>query len=158
MSNPSEIRCCVVISISRMFTRPDRYKYLFRTSPWRFSSAVQARTHLLQPFSFPLCWSIPSTSINQDSYVGRASSVMVSATKVTQKSYPSSLASPRSFSTSSKNLSLWESGKKSVGCHIFSVGIRNSFIKPSTLGSMACITSNLTFFIDILRGFLQRSL
>ena len=33
LSNPSAIKCWVVISTSRIFTRPDKYKYLFSKSP-----------------------------------------------------------------------------------------------------------------------------
>src|SRR6476620_11172658 len=132
-----------------MLTRPDKYKYLLSKSPCRFSSPVHWRTHLLQTL-FSTC-PTPSTSINQDSYVGNASSVIISPTRVTQKSYGNSFAISLNSFTSSKKFSSSELGKKSEGCQIFSTGIRYSSMKPSTLFSRNCITSRRIFFIDITK-------
>lgn len=47
-SSPAPISLWMVPSIARMSTRPHAYRYLFSKSPCRFSSAVQARVHLLE--------------------------------------------------------------------------------------------------------------
>src|SRR5690606_9818390 len=65
ISKPSFIKYWVDISNCRISIRPDRYRYLFSKSPWRFSSAVHALTHFIHPpCSF---FSTSSTMVNHDS-------------------------------------------------------------------------------------------
>ena len=59
---PALIRYCIVLSIIRISTRPERQRQVLNRSPWRFSSAVHDRVHLAQGLALaPLSSLTPSS-------------------------------------------------------------------------------------------------
>uniref|UniRef100_J3L6F5 Uncharacterized protein n=1 Tax=Oryza brachyantha TaxID=4533 RepID=J3L6F5_ORYBR len=121
---PEPMRYWTVFSTMRMSTRPERYMYLPRMSPWRVSSAVQVRVQTAQGQALaPVSSRTPSSVLIMVWYVGSASSVIMSPTSTTKYSSGSPAARARSSRTWSSNISDDESGKKSVGCQHSSTGL-----------------------------------
>jgi len=121
---PEPMRYWTVFSTMRMSTRPERYMYLPRMSPWRFSSAVQARVQIAQGQALaPVSSRTPSSVLIMVWYVGSASSVTMSPTSTTKYSSGSPAARARSSRTSCSNISDDESGRKSAGCQQSSTGL-----------------------------------
>jgi len=93
-------------------------------SPWRFSSAVQARVQTAQGQALaPVSSRTPSSVLIMVWYVGSASSVTMSPTSTTKYSSGSPAARARSSRTSCSNISDDESGRKSAGCQQSSTGL-----------------------------------
>jgi hypothetical protein len=85
LTMPEPMRYWTVFSTMRMSTRPERYMYLPRMSPWRFSSAVQVRVQTAQGHALtPVSSRTPSSVLIMVWYVGSASSVTMSPTSTTK--------------------------------------------------------------------------
>mmetsp|Transcript_23783 Transcript_23783/g.61045 ORF Transcript_23783/g.61045 Transcript_23783/m.61045 type:complete len:233 (-) Transcript_23783:13-711(-) len=132
----------MVTSMARKSTLPVSHMYLFRRSPWRFSSAVQARVQRAQPVcEAPVSSRTPSRVFSIVMYVGRASSVIMSPASTTRKSSGMFSWRLRSSTTSSRKVSEEGSGRKSCGCQHFSTGLRSLNSSFEAKSSRLLITS-----------------